>query len=127
VIISNMAHYHRGDGVIVGHGATARELDMLATLFDEVRHVACLHEEAAPASALPYASRNITLVPVPPAGGETLGAKLGIARYTPLYVRTIARELRGADAVHVRCPANISLYALAMLAARREPQRRWIK
>lgn len=127
VIISNMAHYRRADGAIVGHGATARELDALATLFDEVRHVACLHDEPAPASALPYAAANLTLVPVPPAGGDDLAAKLDIVRRTPRYVETIVRELRGADAVHVRAPANISLYAIALLTARRGPRRRWIK
>lgn len=127
VIISNMSHYRRADGAIVGHGATARELDALATLFDEVRHVACLHDEPAPGDALPYAAANLALVPVPPAGGDDLAAKLGILRHTPRYVQTIARELAGADAVHVRAPANISLYAIAMLTARRTPRRRWIK
>jgi glycosyltransferase involved in cell wall biosynthesis len=126
VIISNMAHYRRADGAIVGHGATARELDALATLFDEVRHVACLHDEPAPGDALPYAATNLALVPVPPAGGDHLAAKLGILRHTPRYLTTIARELAGADAVHVRAPANISLYAIALLTAL-GPRRRWIK
>lgn len=126
-IISNMAHYRRPDGAIVGHGATARELDALASLFSEVRHVACLHDEPAPASALPYEAANITLVPLPPAGGDTLRAKLDILRETPGYVRTIVRELRDVDAVHVRAPANISLYAIAVLSATRAPARRWIK
>jgi glycosyltransferase involved in cell wall biosynthesis len=127
VIISNMAHYRRSDGELVGHGATARELDALATLFDEVRHVACLHAAPAPASALAYAAANLTLVPVPPAGGTDLAAKLAILGHTPRYLRTIVRELAGADAVHVRAPANISLYAIAALTALRTPGRRWIK
>jgi glycosyltransferase involved in cell wall biosynthesis len=127
VIISNMAHYRRADGTIAGHGATARELDALATLFDDVRHVACLHDEPAPGDALPYAAANLALVPVPPAGGDDLAAKLGILRHTPRYLQTIARELACADAVHVRAPANISLYAIAMLTARRGPRRRWVK
>jgi glycosyltransferase involved in cell wall biosynthesis len=127
VIISNMAHYRRADGVIIGHGATARELDQLATLFDRVSHVACLHDEPPPASALPYSAANIALVTVPPAGGDSVGAKLGIVGHFPLYARTILRELDDADAVHVRCPANISMLAVALLSARREPRRRWIK
>lgn len=126
VIVSNMAHYRAGDRIL-GHGATVRELDRLATLFDEVRHVACLHDEPAPASALPYRAPNLTLVPLPPAGGDDLVAKLDIVRRLPGYTRTIARELRDADAVHVRCPANVSLCALAVLAITRHPARRWIK
>ncbi|HEY5952012.1 MAG TPA: glycosyltransferase [Kofleriaceae bacterium] len=127
VIISNMAHYRRADGTIVGHGATARELSVLAELFDEVRHVACLHAEPPPASALPYTAANLELVPVPPAGGDDVLAKLDIFRKLPLYAATIRRELRGADAVHVRCPANISMVALGLLETRAEPHRRWIK
>jgi len=127
VILSNMAHWRRSDGVIVGHGATARELSVLASLFTSVRHVACLHDEEPPASARAYDADNIELVPVPPAGGDSFEDKIGIVRYAPLYTRTMLRELRCADAVHVRCPANITLFALGILAARSAPTRRWIK
>lgn len=126
VILSNMAHYHRGDA-IVGHGATVRELDHLATLFDEVVHVACLHEGKAPASALPYRAPNVRLRDVPPAGGSSLWAKVRILTLYPHYARVIWEELQQADAVHVRCPANLSLLAIVLLALRRHPQQRWIK
>lgn len=127
LIVSNMEHFRREDGTIVGHGATARELSELARLFTEVRHVACLHEGPAPMSALPYEADNVQLVAVPPAGGSTLASKLEILRQMPMYARTIKRELRGADAVHVRCPSNISLCALAILSISDAPPRRWIK
>ena len=58
LVISNMSHYLRDDEV-VGWGPTVQEIDHLATLFDEVRHIACLHPEPAPASALPYAAPNV--------------------------------------------------------------------
>ena len=122
-----MAHYVRADGVLVGHGATVRELDALSTLFDEVRHVGCLHEEPPPDSALPYRAKNLELVPVPPAGGETFGSKLDVVTLLPRYVQVISRQLRDADVVHVRCPANVSLCALAVLAVTRHPKRRWVK
>jgi glycosyltransferase involved in cell wall biosynthesis len=126
VIISNMAHYRRA-GQIVGHGATAREIDALAALFDSVRHVACLHDEEAPASALAYDAPNVELAPVPPAGGNRATDKLAILRLAPHYIGTIQRELRDADAVHVRCPANVSLFGLLALSASRLPTRRWVK
>lgn len=126
VIISNMAHYRGADG-IVGHGATTREIDALAALFEEVRHVACLHDGPPPASALRYRAPNVELVPVEPAGGSELTDKLDILRLAPRYLRTIQRELRGADAVHVRCPANVSLFGLIALALARSPRRRWVK
>src|SRR3712207_3692431 len=45
----------------------------------------------------------------------------------PHYTRTIWRELPQADVVHVRCPANISLIAIVLLAVVRYPRRRWVK
>lgn len=125
LIISNMPHYRRGT-MVVGHGATTRELDALASLFTSVRHIACLHDEEAPASALPYQAPNIEMVFVPPAGGPGIVDKLDIVRRAPLYVGTMQRELKTADVVHVRAPANITLYALPLLALARVP-RCWIK
>lgn len=126
LIVSHTPHYRLG-GEIVGWGATLREIDYLATLFDEVVHVAPLHDEPAPASSLPYTAANVCLVPVRPAGGAGLQAKLGILAAWFDYARVIVGELRRTDAVHVRCPANISLLALLLLTLRRRPEKRWIK
>lgn len=126
LIISNMAHYLR-DGVVVGWGPTAQEIGHLAGLFREVRHVGCLHDVPAPPSALPYPSDRVRLIPLPPSGGPTWRHKLGILRRIPLYLSTILRELRRADVVHVRCPANIPLIACFALTFRRSPRGRWIK
>jgi len=126
LIISHTAHYRRGSE-IVGWGPTVREIDQLARLFDEVIHIAPLHPVEAPASASPYLAANITLCDVPPAGGSSLRDKLDIFRKYPRYFTAINTELSHADAVHVRCPANIALLAILILAVRRHPARRWIK
>jgi glycosyltransferase involved in cell wall biosynthesis len=126
LIISHMAHYRRGEQ-IVGWGPTVQEIDHLAKLFSEIRHVGCLYSVEAPASALPYSSARVSFVPVPPAGGPHGIDKLGILARAPLYVRTILRELPSADVVHVRCPANISLMALLLLHLARRPRLRWVK
>lgn len=125
-IISAMPH-HRRDGRIVGWGPTVRELDQLATRFARVRHVACLSDEAAPASAIPYSAPNIELVPVRPAGGPGVRGKLDVLIAGPTYVRTILRELADTDMVHVRAPANIALIAALLLSGRKRPQARWFK
>jgi glycosyltransferase involved in cell wall biosynthesis len=78
-------------------------------------------------SSLPYTQANIRLIPVPPAGGNTLAKKLGILRLSPLYLKSILKALRTADVVHVRCPANIPLLAILLLSILRRPRRRWIK
>ena len=126
LIVSHTPHYRRA-GNVVGWGPTVREIDYLAELFTSVVHIAPLYDEPAPASALAYTSPRVSLRPVVPAGGETLRTKAGILRSYPAYGRTISEELDAADAVHVRCPANISLLALWLLRRRAEPRPRWIK
>lgn len=126
LIISNMAHYLK-NGQIVGWGPTAQEIDALAQLFDNIRHIACLHPGPAPASCLPYQAENIQLVGLPPAGGDNLKAKLDILQLSPLYFKTMLQEIPKADAIHVRGPANIPLLALLLLAVQRYPPYRWVK
>ncbi len=126
LVISDTAHHLRGDE-IVGWGATVREIDHLARLFSEVRHLACLHPDEAPENDLPYRSPKVRLVPLPPSGGPRLADKLGILSRSPSYLAAMRRELRHADVVHVRCPANVALLAVLLLAAVRRPRPRWIK
>lgn len=126
LIISAMPH-HRRDGVLVGWGPTVRELDQLATRFEHVRHIACLHEGPPLASDLAYTAKNIEIVPVAPAGGDGLLGKLDALRASPKYIETILRELPDADFVHVRAPANIALIAMLLVSARKKPIGRWFK
>lgn len=126
VVVSHTPHHRSGDR-IVGWGPTVRELDRLAGLFDELIHVAPVHEGPAPASELAYEAANVRVVAVRAAGGDTIAAKLGILRVLPSYVSAIWRELGRADVAHVRCPSNIGLVASLLLAVRRTPVLRWIK
>ena len=126
LIVSHTDHYRR-NGEVVGWGATVREIDWLATLFDEVVHIAPLHSAPAPASALPYTSNRVQMRFVPPAGGKRIRDKIGILSNGLLYMRAILGEAPRADMVHVRCPANISLLAIVLLAVLRRPKIRWIK
>jgi glycosyltransferase involved in cell wall biosynthesis len=109
-----------------GWSATVRELSALAVLFDDLVHVAPT-VEGADAGMCAYSARNVTVVGVKPSGGEGLAAKAGILMAWFDYARVILREMRKADAVHVRCPCNIGLLAVLLLCFVREPRRRWIK
>lgn len=111
LIISHTPHYLL-DGVIQGWGSTVREVDHLATLFDQVTHLAPLHSEPTPASSLAYTNPKIHFVPVKPAGGETIFQKLAIFGRIPGWLVAMRKEMLKADAVHIRCPAVISLVAL---------------
>jgi glycosyltransferase involved in cell wall biosynthesis len=126
LIISNMAHYIKNDQV-VGWGPAVEELNHLATLFTEVKHIACLHPGPAPFSSLPYQAKNLNMIFVPPSGGRFFMDKLRILFLVPLYIRTMLRELPEADVVHVRGPANIALFATLLLSFLRKPGFRWIK
>lgn len=126
LIISHTEHYY-SDGAYYGWGATVQEIDYLATLFSQVRHVAWLYDGTPQNSSLPYSADNVTLVPVSASGGNTFTSKLGILSALPLYVRTLLREMRSADVVHVRCPASISLIAIVLLTFLRKPSYRWVK
>lgn len=126
--MSHTVHHADGAGHVAGWGPTVREIDHLASLFDEVRHVAPLHAGPPPPAALPYAAPNVRLVPVPASGGTSIASKVGILLGWPRVLSTIRRELDGADAVHVRAPASIALAAILLLRGRRgRPAARWIK
>ena len=126
LIISHTAHYRNGHG-FVGWGPTIREVDYLAKIFDEVIHVAPVHPGPPPDTSLPYQSSRVRVRPVPPSGGNAPSDKFGILAKTPIYVRTVMEELKHVDVVHVRCPANISLITLLLLAMKKRPTIRWIK
>jgi glycosyltransferase involved in cell wall biosynthesis len=126
LIISHTPHYIRS-GEVVGWGPTVEEINHLASFFDTIRHVGCLHNEPAPDSALPYGANNIKLVPLPPAGGATLKDKWQVIRSIPLYLKTIVAEFKQCDAVHLRCPANIPFLALLVLLFTKKPVIRWAK
>lgn len=126
LIVSHTPHY-RFQGRLTGWGPTVREIDHLAQLFDEIVHVAPVSNEPGPASSLPYASVKVRVRAVRPAGGDGMRAKLGVMTVWPRYAAAILDELRHADAVNVRCPANISMLGAVLLAVVRRPARRWIK
>lgn len=126
LIVSHTEHYPLGK-TVAGWGPTIREIDALSSLFDEVVHLAHLHPTTAPSSAIPYQSPRVVPRLLPPSGGNRWLDKLKILARYPGYLRAIVREIRRADVVHVRCPANISLLAVICLAVLREPRRRWIK
>jgi glycosyltransferase involved in cell wall biosynthesis len=125
LIISHTPHAHRC-GQLVGWGSTIREITQLARVFESVTHVAPLHYDPAPPSFTPYAAPNVHLIPVRPAGGDSLGGKIESLRAAPGYLHAITTAARDADVIHVRCPCNIGLVAcLWALMDRQKP--RWAK
>jgi len=130
VVVSHTEHHRSGAGAgagVVGFGPTTRELDQLAGLFDELVHIAPLHDGPPPGNALPARAGNVRYVPVPPAGGGSWRDRVLALRAVPTWAWTIDREVRRAEVVHVRLPAGIAMVALAVLTLRRSPATRWFK
>jgi glycosyltransferase involved in cell wall biosynthesis len=126
LIISHTPHYYK-QGQIVGWGPTVREINQIATLFDHIEHLAPLHLQPAPVSALPYTDNRLSFTPVKPAGGDNLWHKLGILVHIPGWLKEMRRAMRAADAVHIRCPAGISLVAVLVTRFWAKDKPVWVK
>lgn len=113
-IISHTEHYKK-DGVIVGLGSTVTEINHLVSVFDEIRHVAMLHQESAPASALPYTSGKIKFIPIRAVGGSALLDKTAIVWQAPKIINKIRSALKGADYFQFRAPTGIGVFVIPYL------------
>lgn len=114
-IISDAHHNWDARGRLCVLSPVARQFEQWAQMFDEVTVCAPLAHGLPPARSSAYEARNIQLLPVRVAGGNTIRAKLGIARELVPWWRAIRKLLGRVDAVHIRCPNNISILGLLAL------------
>ena len=120
LITSHVIHYSHG-GRLYAYGPYAREIDQWADLFTEIEIASPCRQQAPPGDCLAFERSNIAMAPLKEAGGETLGAKLRLIVSIPSMAWGMARAMRSADAIHVRCPGNLGLIGaiLAPLFSRR--------
>lgn len=120
LITSHVIHY-RHNGRLYAYGPYAREIDQWADLFSDVEIASPCRSTAPPGDCLPFERANISILPQREAGGETLAAKLGLVASIPAMTIGLAKAMRRADAIHVRCPGNLGLIGalLAPLFSRR--------
>jgi len=120
LIVSHVIHYRHG-GRLHAYGPYAREIDLWAELFPDVVIAAPCREEEPPGDCLPFERRNISIDPQIEAGGASLLAKVNLAASMPMMALGLARSMRRADAIHVRCPGNLGLVGavLAPMFSRR--------
>jgi len=114
-IISHTEHFLR-DGQVVGWSPTVTEINHLANDFDEIWHLAVLHQEAAPPSALPYTSERIHFVPLRPFGGPRIFDKLGTLWQAPEVIRKVREVLRKVDVWQFRAPTGIGVFLIPWLS-----------
>ncbi len=125
-IISHTEHYTAADGSIVGWGPTISEINHLAPYFTHIYHIAMLHKETAPPSALPYKVTNVTFVALPPSGGKSVFEKMSLLTQIPKTLRIIKETLKKADFFQLRTPTGIGVYLIPYLT-RFEKKEGWYK
>ena len=113
LIVSHVVHYRYG-GRLWAYGPYAREIEQWADLFEEIEIASPCRGEAPPGDCLPMERNNIRMAPQKEAGGEGVWAKLGLAASVPAMAWGLARAMRRADAIHVRCPGNLGLMGAVM-------------
>ena len=123
-IISHTQHYINDKGTVVGWGATVKELNNLLLIADSIIHIAPLHSETAPASALAYVSNKIQFVSLKPSGGKGLN-KLSILFNAPYNLYKIHKTLKNVDYTQFRSPTGMGIYVLPYLKFFKK--KHWIK
>jgi glycosyltransferase involved in cell wall biosynthesis len=120
LITSHVVHYGY-EGAYYAYSPYAKEIEVWADLFPEIVIAAPYRDEVPPSDNCRIGRPNVRVAPLKEVGGETWAAKCGIAAALPSLVFSLCREMRKADAIHVRCPGNIGLLGalLAPLFSRR--------
>lgn len=114
-IISHTEHYKTEDGEVVGWGPTISEINHLLNVFDTIYHIAMLHQENPPPSALPYVSDRVKFIALKPSGGRTLFSKLQTIIQAPRTINTISKTLKEVDCFQLRTPTGIGVYLIPYL------------
>lgn len=114
-IISHTEHYRLADGTIVGLGSTVTEINQLLRIFDNIIHVAMLHNVFAPPSALPYISDKISFVKLPEVGGKTFFDKMNVIFQSPKILVTVRKAIKETDYFQFRAPTGIGVYVIPYL------------
>jgi hypothetical protein len=113
LVVSHVLHYQYRDQ-LYAYGPYAREIDIWADLFPELVIAAPCRQEKPPGDWVAFTRPNISVVPQRTAGGDDWMSKLKQIFQLPLLAADLARAMRGADAIHVRCPGNLGLLGVVL-------------
>lgn len=95
-------------------GALSKQLDQWFAEFDRVVIAAHIRPDGPPSDHRMLTQQNITVVPLHKAGGSGPAAKARVAIATVGWAATLVRLMKGADAVHLRAPCNVTLVAIPL-------------
>ena len=121
VLISHVTHYE-WEKRLFAYGPYAREIDLWADLFPEVVIAAPLRREQPPGDAIAFTRQNISITPQLETGGDGFISKAIQIMALPIHAWRLARAMRRADAIHVRCPGNLGLLGCLLAPCFRTPR-----
>lgn len=116
VIISHTEHYKSANEQILGWGPTIKEVNYLGNYWEELIHIACLHDIEAPKSSLPYLKDNIHFVAIPTFGGKRILDKIQIIFKIPKIIYRIVVNIKDATEVQLRLPTSMGLFLLPLFS-----------
>jgi glycosyltransferase involved in cell wall biosynthesis len=99
-------------------GGFPRQMTAIASLFDEMTLLTAVVPARRGGIPLPATLR---LVPLPRPAGVDTRRKLSVVAGLPRYARTMATEIRRADAVHVPLPGDLPFIGMVMAQIFRKP------
>ncbi|GAA4267980.1 glycosyltransferase family 4 protein [Hyunsoonleella aestuarii] len=114
-IISHTEHYKDTDGNIVGLVSTVTEINHLLEVFDEIYHVAMLHEGKAPPNTILYTSNKIKFIPIKALGGKGLKNKLELIISIPSVIGKVRKALKRTYYFQFRAPTGIGVFVIPYL------------
>lgn len=112
VVISHTEHQLDSRFGPVGWGPTVREIDYLASHWEEVIHIACLDKRQPLGSSIPYTSARVRFVPIPTFGGKRWYQKIDIIYKSPYIIWQVHKALKASTQVQVRLPMGLGLILL---------------
>lgn len=110
VIITNVRHYEVA-GLLYASGPYTLQIQPLADLFEKVLIAAPfqIQNGLPPPDCLPFANRNISILPQKESGGRTFREKFLLFVNVPRHVMELCRAMLQGDVIQVRCPCNLGL------------------
>lgn len=108
VIITNVMHYE-AVGQLYASGPYTREIQPLADLFEKVFIAAPFQKGHPSLDCLPFANKNILILPQKESGGRTFKEKFLLFLNVPRHVVELCWAMQKGEVIHVRCPCNLGL------------------
>jgi len=113
LIVSHVPHYVEGDECWA-YGPYAKEIEIWADLFSQVIIAAPCGKGAPPQDAHRIARSNVRVAPQKEIGISNWREACYTVLVLPILLLSLSRQMRKADAIHVRCPGNVGLVGVLL-------------